>query len=329
MVTMLRYSLVVLAGCLAGAPAAAASWADGLFDELSKDFGSVPRGPNLQHPFRVINKTGQPVHITGVRPSCSCTSVVALKTYLEPGEETAIVARVDTTRFSGVKSITIYVTFDRPSFEEVRLWLQWNSRNDFSLTPEALAFGTQKRGATATVSTQLTFYGNSAARINEVRSESNYIQPQVRELRREGAEVVYEVSAKMRDDAPVGKWFSDVWLKTNDPGAAPIRVPLTVEIESALSVSPDKVAMGEVKVQGEIERRVIVRGARPFKITRVDGAGGDLVVRDNTEDSKPVHVLTVRLRGERAGDINRTLRVLTDLPEDNRIEFQVNATVAP
>jgi hypothetical protein len=329
MVTMLRYSLVVLAGCLAAHPAAAASWADALFDELSKDFGSVPRGPMLQHPFRVSNNTGHPVSIANVRVSCGCTTASALKTYLQPGEETAILARMDTTRFTGVKTVTIYVTFDRPSFEEVRLWVQANGRNDFSLTPEGFAYGTQKRGATPTATVQLTFYGSADARITEVRSDSNYIVPKAREIRREGTEVVYEVAAKLRNDAPAGKWFSDVWLKTDDPSTPPIRIPLTVEIESALSVSPEKVAMGAVKVKGESERRVIVRGARPFKITGVDGAGSDLLVRDSSPDSKPVHVLTVKLRGQHAGDVNRTLRILTDLPEDNKIEFQVNASVAP
>ena len=51
MAPMFRYCLVFLAGLAAARPAAAASWADGLFQELSKDFGSVPRGPTLQHSF--------------------------------------------------------------------------------------------------------------------------------------------------------------------------------------------------------------------------------------------------------------------------------------
>src|SRR4051794_36715815 len=76
--SMVRYSLlcVVLLG-VAG-PARASSWADGMFDELSRDFGSVPRGQILTHPFRLVNNTGHPVHITGVRVSCGCTAARAL-----------------------------------------------------------------------------------------------------------------------------------------------------------------------------------------------------------------------------------------------------------
>jgi hypothetical protein len=326
---MLRYSLVLFTALWAAAPTSAATWADGLFEELSKDFGSVPRGPTLVHPFRVVNNTGGPVNISNVRVSCGCVSATALKTYLRPGEDTAVVARMDSTRFTGVKSVTIYVTFDQPSFEEVRLWVQANGRNDFAVSPDTLAMGTHKRGSAPSASAQVTFYGNGQAQITDARAESNYIQPVVEEVRRQDNEVVYQLTGRLRPDAPVGKWFTDVWLRTNDPGLPPIRVPLTVEIESALSVSPDPVALGSVKVQAESERRVIVRGNKPFKITQVVGADTELSVHDNNPDSKPVHVLTVRLKAGHPGELSRTLRLLTDLPEDNRIDFQVSALVAP
>lgn len=326
---MFRHVLVVLVGSLAAVPSAAASWADGLFEELSKDFGSVPRGPTLVHPFRVVNNTAAPVSISNLRVSCGCTSATALKSYLKPGEETCVVARMDTTRFTGVKSVTIYVTFDRPSFEEVRLWVQANGRNDFSVSPEGLSYGNHKRGSAPSASVLVTFYGNSEAKITDVKCESNYVLPSLREVRRHDSEVVYELTAKLRSDAPVGKWFSDVWLRTSDPGAAPIRVPLNVEIESALSVSPDPVAMGTVPLRSEGERRVILRGARPFKVTGVVGTDGTLTVRDNTNEKKPVHVLTVKMKGTNPGEFNRTLRVLTDLPEDNKIDIQVSGIVGP
>ena len=76
---------------LAGS-AGAASWADSMFTELSKDFGSVPRGPTLTHPFRLVNNTGRAVRIVGVRVSCGCVSARALQQTLAPGQETAVLA---------------------------------------------------------------------------------------------------------------------------------------------------------------------------------------------------------------------------------------------
>ena len=326
---MLRYSLVLVAVFQVAGSAGAATWADGLFSELSKDFGSAPRGPTLTHYFRVINNTSKPVNISNVRVSCGCTSAHALKTVLKPGEETAIVAKMDTTRFVGPRSVTIYVQFDHPEFEEVRLWVQANGRNDFALTPETLSFGQIKRGTAPGASCSLTFYGNSEAKILSARGESNYIVPSFVEVRRLDSEVVYTLAVKLRSDTPVGKWYTDIWIKTNLTTMPQVRVPLTVEIESALTVTPSLVPLGTIKVSGSSERRVIVRGVKPFRVLRVKGGDDNLEVRTFGSDSQEVHVLTIRLHPNRAGTIDRTLRVVTDLQEDNEIDFRVNASVTP
>jgi uncharacterized protein DUF1573 len=327
---MLRYTLVLLAGLATAAPALAGSWADALFEELSKDFGSVPRGPTLQHPFRIKNTTSHVVTIAGVRVSCGqCSSASALKSTLNPGEETAVMGYMDTTRFSGVKTITVYVSFSQPAYEEVRLWMQANARDDVSFSPDTIALGQTKRGSSPTAATTITFLGQPQAQITEAKCESNYIQASFTELKREGAEVSYKLSAKLRSDAPVGKWYTDVWVKTNMASLPKVRVPLTVEIESALTLSPSAVALGQVPVGGETERRVILKGVKPFKIASIKGSDNELHVRDNTTDSKQVHVLTVTLKGTKAGDVTRRLQIVTDLPEDNTIDFEAKGQVVP
>ena len=326
---MFRISgLVFLAGLCVAQPAAA-SWADSMFQELSKDFGSVPRGPTLQHGFHLKNTLNEAVHIANVRVSCGCTSATALKSVLQPGEETDVVASMDTTRFTGIKSVTVYVLFDQPRTEEVRLWVRANGRDDVSVYPDTLAFGQVKRGSSPAATVKVTFLGAGASRVLEVNAESNYVQPVIREVNRQDSEVAYEVTARLRPDAPVGKWYTDVWLKTNNESMPRVRVPLTVEIESVLSINPPAVALGEVKVGAEAQRRVVVRGVKPFKITAVRGMDDFLTVKDSANGSKPVHVLTVTLRGRTAGEVNRTLEVLTDLPGESKIEFNTSARIVP
>jgi hypothetical protein len=326
---MLRYSLVIVAGFWVAGTAGAANWADGLFDELSKDFGSVPRGPTLTHHFRVVNKTRQAVNISSVRVSCGCVSASALKTFLQPGEETAIVANMDTTRFTGPKSVTVFVQFDRPNFEEVRLWVQANGRNDFTLSPDTLAFGQVKRGSSPDSSVTVTFSGHTGAKITSARAESNYVVPVVTEVRRTDFEVVYKLTSKLRGDTPVGKWYTDVWLKTDIASLPQLRVPLTVEVESPLSVSPTFLTLGEIKADSETQRRVIVRGVKPFKIQSIKGGDASVEVKPQTSESREVHVLTIKVKPDKAGLLDRTFRVTTDLKEDNEIDFKLNAAVVP
>jgi hypothetical protein len=318
-----------LAASLLAVETASASWADKMFDELTKDFGSVPRGPMLKHYFRVVNNTNEPVTISNVRVSCGCTNATALKTYLKPGEETHIYATMDTTRFVGPKTVTIFVQFSSPSFEEVRLWVQANGRDDFKVGPDTLALGQVKRGSNPSAAVVVTFYGLQDTKITEVKTESNYIHTVVKPVKTDSGENAFELKASLRSDTPAGKWYSDVWLKTNNPSLPQIRVPLTVEIESALSVSPDVVSIGQMKVNGESERRVVIRGAQAFKVTKIEGADEVLTIKDSTEEAKSIHVLTVKIKPTKAGEVKRKIKVKTDLKEENEIDFQVTATIMP
>jgi len=324
---MLRYSFVLLAGLCAAGPAAAAGWAEALFDSLNKDFGSVPHGQTLTHYFRIHNATNEAVRISSLRVSCGCVTAQAPKPVINPGEDAILSATMDTARFFNVRTVTIFVQFDRPSFQEVRLWVQADSRSDFSVSPGQLAFGTVKRGEAATATVTVTFFGNGAAQVVEARSESNYIQPKLTPVTSGSQQIGYQLTATLRPDVPVGKWYTDVWLKTNQPTMPQLRVPLTVEIESALSVSPEATNFGRVAVNGEVEKRVIVRGIKPFKITGFGGTDTEVTVQESGAGAKATHVLVVKLKAAKAGDVHRTVRLTTDLAEDNQIEFHVNAQV--
>jgi hypothetical protein len=326
---MFRHCLVFLIGMWAAGPALAATWADALFDRPFRDFGSVPRGPTLTNLFHLTNHTAVTVHIASVRVSCGCVTATALKTDLEPGEETAILAEMDSRRFYGSKTVTIYVQFDRPRWEEVRLSVQANSRDDVTLTPEALAFGPVRYGSTPAASVSVAFLGNGDWRIDDARCDSNYVITTVQERRRDYSEVAYQVTARLRVDTPIGNWYTDVWLTTNNPMTPRVRVPLTVEIQSALSVSPPVALLGQVKAGTEAERKIIVRGAVPFRITAVRGSDGQVTVQDTTKASKPVHVLTVRVKSDKPGDLERTIRVQTDLKDNNAIEFRATGQIVP
>jgi hypothetical protein len=328
---MLRICFVVLVGVAllaTASPARAAAWADGMFDELSKDFGSVQRGPTLTHHFRVTNNTSSSVHIANVRVSCGCVTASATQTHLAPGEAAFIIAQMDTRRFVGIKTVTIYVEFDRPRRQEVRLWVQANGRDDVMVSPDTLAFGRVKRATSPDTHVTVTLMGGEW-QITGAQSESNYIQPALKVLRQDGGERIYDLTARLRPDAPVGKWYTDVWLATNNPSLPRVRVPLTVAIESALSVSPSIVLLDQVKAGTEAERKVIVRGVDAFRITGIEGADGEMVVRDASPESKPIHVLTVTVKTKRPGDLRRTFRVVTDLPDEADIEFSARARVIP
>jgi hypothetical protein len=325
---MLRFRLAILASLMFSMPAVADSWGDALFEERSKDFGSVPRGPTLEHPFRLTNTTGSAVHIASLRVSCGCTSAVALQSYVESGQTAVIDARMDTRRFSGIKSVTIYVQLDQPSWDEVRLVVRANSRDDLIITPEAFTLGNVIKGETPSLSATVTRYGSDQWAITDIERESNYVVTNIQEVHRQNGTVSYQITAGIRANTPAGRWFTDVWATTNDPSMPRIRIPLSVTVEPSLSVNLPTVFLGDVKAGTEITRKVTLRGAQPFRITQVAGADNRLRVRDNVRDNnKSVHDLTITLKPETAGDWNRKVKIATDLKEGGQIEFETTAHV--
>ena len=106
-----------------------------------------------------------------------------------------------------------------------------------------------------------------------------------------------------------------------------IRIPLTVEVEAPLSVTPVTVGLGEVKAGQIAERKMIVRGDKAFRILGVQGTDKELTVRDSNPESKTTHVLTVTLHPDQPGELQRTLRVLTDMAGEETIEFHAVAQV--
>jgi hypothetical protein len=324
---MSRYCLLAAVVLAAAGPAHAAGWADGLFDELNKDFGAVPHGTMAVHPFRVTNNTGGTVYISSARVSCGCTSTRVLQNSLAPGQETVVLAQMDTRRFFGTKSVTIYVQFSQPQFEEVRLTVQANSRDDLAFSPEGLNFGKVKRGLEATAEMSVSFLTGGQTQIADAKSDSNYVAPTLKEIRRDNGEVAYQLTAKIRPDIPVGKWYSDVWLKTDNPSMPRVRVPLTIEVESPLTVSPSSIVLGQVKAGTLNDRKVVVRGTQPFKIRSIEGADDQLRVKEASTEAKMIHVLNVTMNPAAAGQFSRTIRVRTDLDSGGDIEFEAQAQV--
>jgi hypothetical protein len=225
---MLRHSLVV--GLLLVSSASLRADFEGVLDERLHDFGVVPRGQQLVHYFRIANPTSKTLHISNVRVSCGCTSAQALETTIAPGRETAVYAVMNSQRFVGSKQVTIYVTFDQPRYEELRTVVQAFAREDLIFSPDNINFGKVKHGDVKSASMNITIY-NGAVQILEANSDSNYIRPSLKEIRRAGNETTYQVEAKVRGDTPVGLWFTDIWVKTNNASYAKLRVPVTVEVE--------------------------------------------------------------------------------------------------
>ena len=327
---MLRFTLVIVMGLLSASPGRTATWAEALFDGLDMDFGTVPQGKELTHPFCIKNKTDQVVSISGIRVSCGrCGYASLAKWQLKPGEETALVGKMYTSNFMGPKTIWLYVQFSQPQVEEVRLSLQANSRSDVTLAPDNLAFGPIPRGTNPTASTAITFSENGQVRITGVDTGSKKIQATLKETQRTDSTVTYRLTARLQPTLGVGDWWAEIWLKTDSPNIPRLRIPLSVTVEPALKVTPSAVSLGQIQVGTTVERKITLRGTKPFLIKEMKGADNQLEVQETTAGNRPVHVLIVRLKGTTPGNLSRTIHIITDMKDETEATFQASAEVIP
>src|SRR5262249_23031084 len=161
-------------------------------------------------------------------------------------------------------------------------------------------FGQVRKGAGATSTLNISFAG--ATRVMEAASESGYVQLAMREVHRGAGGSSYELKATLRPDIPVGKWFTDVWVKTDQGGNSSVRIPVTVDVEAPLLVTPGAVQFETAHVGTLEKKQVFVRGSQPFKILEVKGGDGVFTASTTSTEAKPVHILTVQFMPGKEGD---------------------------
>jgi hypothetical protein len=319
-----------LTAAIALAMAASNLHAQSLLKEVSKDFGSVPQGTVLTHQFPLHNHLSSTVTVSGLRTSCTCATASVGKSELKPGESTVVAVTIDTNRYVGSRTFTIYLLLGQPILQELQMVVSATSRQDVTLNPGQLNFGRVKRGNIPPCSVTVDYRGLADFRITGVENDNSFIQPTLEEKTRVQGQVSYALTAKLRGDTPAGAWHADVWLKTNDASIPRIRVPLVVHIESVLSITPSEVNLGRVAAGGKSEYRITVRGPRAFKVLKVDGGDERFQLTWSTDQAKQVHIIRLTLQaGADAADVLATFKVITDLAEETEGEFSVTAQIAP
>jgi hypothetical protein len=340
----MRNILLSLAVVTLGAGAASAqttgAWADKIFlaggGKISHDFGTVARGAQLAHSFTVTNIYNVPLEITDIRVTCGCVKATPTTRVLKPQEKTKLNIVMDSSRFSGPKSVTVYVTVGPEYISTASISLTANARPDVVLNPGQINFGVVRQGQTPTQVLDVEYAGSfdwrvtevvkSAAAPYEVAVEQRYREPA---RGRQPGRAGYRLTVTLRANAPAGPINQELVLKTNEPagGSQFLTVPVEGNVQAALSVSPGVVNLGRVKVGSDTTYRVQVRGDRPFRILKVDGAD-DVVSAVLPAASAQNHVLELHCRPRQAGDLRRQLIIRTDL-DQSFVTVSLEARVSP
>lgn len=313
--------------------ARAQHWSNGLFSEGSHDFGSVPRGAKVRHPFVLTNRLNTPITIVGLRVSCGCTSGIASASVVQPGQTAVVEAQMDTRNFVGRKSTVLYVNLQAGNEQaEVSLGVSSNILSDVVLNPGSLDFGTIARGQSPTLTLTVDRVTQPNWRIVKMVSASKVLNASLRETARSGDQVSYVMNVSIKPEASAGMVRDEIRLLTNDPETPSVPVLVTAQVVGDLAATPSVLSMGNVNASAGATGRFIVRSSKPFTIVKIEGEGDGFKLADADKTAKPLHILALNYKPEgkaAAGVVRKTFKITTDIPGEAPIEVSATLNVNP
>lgn len=311
------------------ASASAQQWADKMFENHKHDFGTVARASKCVVSFPIKNLYKEDVHISHLEVSCSCTSAEISQKDLKSLETGEIVATFNTRAFLGQRGATIKVVIDKPFFAEVRLRVDGYIRSDVVFDPPLVDLGNVDVGTPVDRKVTVRYAGRSDWTIEDVTSANKSFEVQMSPPVRNGNRVDYELTVRLKADAPAGYIKDVLTIVTND--GATKRIPLYVEgrVTPALAVSPASLFLGTLKPGDTATKLMIVQGKQPFKIASVECDDSRFQFKVDEKAAVLHRIPVTYTAGNVAGKVAQTVRVTTDTGATGECQAWATIEAAP
>jgi hypothetical protein len=305
--------IALLGTAFLAVPAAGQDWAEKMFSVTSHNFGTVAKGSKTEFRFIYRNLYEEDVHVSSVRTSCGCTQPAITKKLIETHETGEIVAAFNTRTFLGQHGATLTVTFDQPFYAEVQLRVAGNIRGDVTFEPASVNLGNVDLGRGAEQVVRVTHMGATPWEITDVRSANVNFEVLLSQPQHTGSQSAYDLTLRLKPDAPAGYINDQLILVTNDPRASQIPMDVEGRVVAEVTVSPQLLALGNVLPGGSVTKNIVVRANRPFCVTGIVCNDGCLSCPAKETPAK-VHILPVTFQaGDVGGRVERELTITTDL----------------
>lgn len=270
-------------------------WAEKMFSDKSHDFGVVARGAETVHRVKIKNLYKQPIQISSVTTSCSCTQAEIEKRTLGSLEEAELIISIDTKRFMRQKNTTVTVNFGGDHVATVRYPISVYIRTDVVLTPGSASFGRVDQGEKADRKLTLTYAGRPDWSVQSVETDHRDLSAKVIETARENGTVNYDITITAKSSLPIGDFRGQITLITDDANNP--KVPILVEgsVVPDIIITPSVVSLGVMNPGESKDVNIVIRGKKPFAITDITCEAKDLAQLIAPESMKNVHVVPIRI----------------------------------
>ena len=314
---MRRLSLALSAMALlllfASAPSVAVAQGQGIFTESGYDFKGIPRYTTPRHSFVFTNNSSEDLHLLGARVSCQCTKVfIPEKRVYKKGEKGEVVAQIDGVRFTGVRHVTVTVTFQRgANVFEVPLNIAGVIIENVSLEPQKLTFLVDQATKPQEIGTEhkaLQLSADSSSRTQQARviypgynetvarvvSSSPYLEVQTGKPTRVGSGTQTPLFVSIKDDAPAGYLDATVQIWSNGPsGGTPLVLTVSGIVRAPLAISQGALTFPTSRDGQKITKNFVITAPSEFTLKSVYSPSNALECKFSQKAIRPAKVCVV------------------------------------
>src|SRR5262249_15926311 len=160
-----------------------------------------------------------PLEIINVRSTCGCLTATPTKTKLQSQEVAYLDVMMDGRKFTGPKTINIYLTVGPEFVSTATLRVSASARADVVFNPGEAGLGVVRRGESATQVVDVEYAGFLDWRVTEVAQAAGLpFEVTLRQKTRFPAQgsnpgrVGYQVAVRLKADAPAGPFNHELFL---------------------------------------------------------------------------------------------------------------------
>jgi hypothetical protein len=294
-------------------------------------FGVSGVGQTVEHTFTVSNTGNRPLMVEPDScKSCGAPEVTVAEEVLASGGSTAVTVKFTISSSGNVLKVAKLRT-DDPRAALVYLTLQGSVPHDVQVQPARLFVSA---GKSAAPPLSLSVSGPADMQLTEAGCERGLFAAEIgAPTTDENGKQTWPVTLTLRPQDFVGRVEDTLTVRTTHPERPLITVPISGEVRGDLVLSPSQVFFGFVGPGAQREQTVTVR-SRSGGVFALTGATLD---SPGVRVSEPVRAeegswsVTISLAADRAGVVDTTLSVTTDVPGEGtlHIPVYVHVTAAP
>jgi len=298
------------------------------FPETTFSFGKIAAHQQVTHSFKLTNTGKGTLNLKEVKASCGCTSVVAGKWALAPGESTEIQASFNSGTFQGIVRKSITVTSDDPATPIVNLHFDADVIPEPPPSVRSVAILDVERGSVKKSIMRLDSGDGSPVHVKDIKvQDAPYLSGVVHA---EGTENFLEIQLDGRL-IPKGKTSATDVLSvfSADEGKPSIPIKVQWELKPVIAASPAFVAMAGKA--GEPLRATVrlqqIKG-KPFRILEAK-ASNPLIKVDASKKASVHPEIHISMSPEaKVGSYLDEHVILTlDEPDQGELSIRVSAVI--